>query len=52
MSSTANPLPAKDAEDKVQTPYEPSNPTDMETGTLKDLGGDEAVLEQIGYKQV
>jgi hypothetical protein len=52
MSSTPRTLPAKDAEDKIQTPSETSHPTDMEVGTLKDMGGDEAVLEQIGYKQV
>ena len=52
MSSTDAKLPMEGVADKIETPSETSHPTDMEPGTMKDLGSDEAILEEIGYKQV
>jgi len=42
----------KEVADKIETPSEASQPADMESGAMKDLGSDEAILEEIGYKQV
>ena len=52
MSSTDGKLPMKEVADKIETPTEASQPADMESGAMKDLGSDEAILEEIGYKQV
>jgi hypothetical protein len=52
MSSTDAKLPMEEVAGKIETPSEASHPTDMEPGTMKDLGSDEAILEEIGYKQV
>jgi hypothetical protein len=52
MSSTDGKLPMREVSDKIETPSEASQPTDMEPGMMKDLGSDEAILEEIGYKQV
>ena len=38
MSSTDGKLPMKEVADKIETPSEASHPTDMEPGTMKDLG--------------
>jgi hypothetical protein len=52
MSSTDGKLPMREGSDKIETPSEASQPVDMEPGMMKDLGSDEAILEEIGYKQV
>ena len=52
MASQGHQISMKEAADKIQFPSETSQPADTEFGSIKDLGGDEAVLEQIGYKQV
>jgi hypothetical protein len=52
MSSTDGKLPMREVADKIETPSEASQPIDMESGMMKDLGSDEAILEEIGYKQV
>jgi hypothetical protein len=49
MSSTDAKLPMEGVADKIETPSETSHPTDMEPGTMKDLGSDEAILEEIGF---
>lgn len=52
MSSTDGKFPMREVANKIETPSDASQPTDMEPGTVKDLGSDEAILEEIGYKQV
>jgi len=52
MSSNDCKLQMREVSDKIETPSEASQPRDMEPGIMKDRGSDEAVLEEIGYKQV
>jgi hypothetical protein len=53
MSDNSHSLLGKEAMEKVSSRSESSQPPiDIETGSTQLQGGDEALLEQIGYKQV